>query len=186
MSLALQCVLLAVVGAISGFAVHRLSASVRGSLKKQFVIRYFLEGVPITPGIALALFFIRQRGPSSNLFDFASLETALILPYVGVRIAAHRSGASRRMRRENTLPFSHWFDLLRTNPGAAHVFLTTYLAQHDRQYSDPVAELRAACASLEEAYAADPLLPAGVGRLRSEIARLELIRAQVPRSRELP
>src|SRR5712692_6979731 len=99
MSLGLQCAVLAVVGSISGFAAHRFSASLRGSLKLQFTLRYFLEGLLIAPGIALALFFIHQRGLSLNLFDLAWLDSALILPYAGARIAAHRSSASRRVRR---------------------------------------------------------------------------------------
>src|SRR5256885_11597161 len=84
-----------------------------------------------------------------------------------------------RMRRESALPFAHWFDLMQTNAGAAHAFLTTYLAQNERERIDSLPDLQAACAALQQANAGHPLLPAALGTLRAEIARLELARVRL-------
>src|SRR2546430_5714959 len=66
-----------------------------------------------------------------------------------------------------------------SNAGAAHAFLTTYLAQNERERIDSLPDLQAACAALQQANAGHPLLPAALGTLRAEIARLELARVRL-------
>jgi len=169
-----QYALLAVAGLITGVAAHRISASVRGSVTRHLILRYLIEGIAILPGIALMGFVLGQRGASRNLFDFVRVFGAFFVPHVAGRIGAHTAVASRRVRRENTLPFEHWFDLLETNAAAAPEFLAAYLAHNDRQRIDSLPDLQAASAALQEAHAGHPLLAAALDKLAAEIARLKL------------
>ncbi len=164
----LQYAILAAVGAISGFGVYRLSASVRGSMKKRFLITRLLEGLLAAPGIGLALFF----------FAF--------VPYVGTRVAMYVARFSHSDRRDDALPFAHWFGLLGTDPPAAGKFLTAYLRQYDQRQADLLLTLHAGCTSLTQGHGADPLLPAALDRLRSEIARLEGAHARSSGTTRLP
>ena len=179
MSSLFQYALLAAVGLITGFAASRLSASVRGTITRHLIVRYLIEALAIVPGVALMGFVLGQRGEASNLFDFLRVGGAFFVPHVAARIGAHRATVSHRMRRESALPFAHWFDLMQTNAGAAHAFLTTYLAQNERERIDSLPDLHAACAALQQANAGHPLLPAALGTLRAEIARLELARVRL-------
>jgi len=169
----LQYAILAAVGAISGLGVYRLSASVRGSMKKRFLITRLLEGLLAAPGIGLALFFFAGREGTPNLFDMLRVMGAFFVPYVGTRIAMYVATFSHSDRRDDAWPFAHWFGLLRTDPTAAGKFLTAYLAQYDQRKADLLLTLHAGCASLTQGHGADPLLPAALDRLRLEIARLE-------------
>src|SRR5213593_4372618 len=164
----LEYVILASVGTVCGFAAHRLASSLRGTVGRQLVLRYFLEGIAITPGIALVGFFLGQRPLPPNLVRMLGLGGAFVVPYAAARIA----------RRESVLPFVHWFELLRTNPAAANQFLATYLSQRASERSALLADLSVACDALSQTRPADPLLPAALTRLRGEIARLELTRGQ--------
>jgi len=179
MSSLFQYALLVAVGLITGFAAHRLSASVRGSITRHLILRYLVEAIAIVPGVALMGFVLGQRGESANLFDFLRVGGAFFVPHVAARIRAHAASASRRVRRENALPLVHWFALLQTNAGAAHAFLTAYLAQNERQRIDSIPDLQAACVALQETNAGHRLLPAALDRLRAEIARLKRARARL-------
>ena len=174
----LEYAILATVGIACGFAAHRLAASLRGTVSRQLVLRYFLEGMAIAPGIALVGFFLGQRPVPPNLFQMLGVGGAFSVPYAAARIAAYRSGMARSARRESVLPFVHWFELLRTNPAAANQFLATYLSQRDGERSALLADITAACAALEQTRPADPLLSTALNRLRGEIARLELTRGR--------
>ena len=170
----LEYAILATLGIMCGFAAHRLAASLRGTVGRQLVLRYFLEGIAITPGIALVGFFLGQQPLPAKLFQMLGLGGAFVVPYAAARIVTYRSGMARSARRESVLPFVHWFELLRTNPAAANQFLATYLSQRDSERSALLADLSAACDALEQTRPADPSLPAALNRLRGEIARLEL------------
>src|SRR5205823_13034456 len=115
----LEYAILAAVGVVSGFAAHRLAASVRGTVGRQLVLRYFLDGMAIAPGIALVGFFLGQRPVPPNVFQMFGVSGAFIVPYVAAGIATYRSGTARSARRESVLPFVHCFELLRTNPPPA-------------------------------------------------------------------
>ncbi len=173
-----ECAVLATVGVVCGVAAHRLAASLTGTIGRQLVLRYFLEGMAIAPGIALVGFFLGQRPVPPNVFQMLRVAGAFIVPYAAARIAAYRSGMARSARRESVLPFVHWFELLRTNPTAANQFLATYLSQRDGERSALLADLTVACAALEQTRPSDSLLPTALNRLRAEIARLELTRGQ--------
>ena len=177
MSALSQYALLVAVGAVTGFAAQRTTASVRGSITRHLIVRYLLEAIAILPGVVLMGFVLGRRGESGRVFDFLLVAGAFFVPHVAARIGTHRAGASRRARRENALPFLHWFDLLQTNREAAQAFLTTYLADNARRRVDSVPDLQAACAMLRTGHPGHPLLPAALGTLRAEIARLELDRA---------
>ena len=166
--------LLAALGLFTGLAAHRLSASVRGSITKHIIVRYLIEAIAIIPGVALMGYVIGQVGPSRNLFDILRAGGAFFVPHALARLGAHRAARSRRVRRENALPFAHWYDLLATNAGAAQQFLTAYLAQNERQRIDSLPELQAARAALQETNAGQPLLPVALDKLEAEIARLKL------------
>jgi len=174
----LEYVILASVGTVCGFAAHRLASSLRGTVGRQLVLRYFLEGIAITPGIALVGFFLGQRPLPPNLVRMLGLGGAFVVPYAAARIVTYTSGMARSARRESVLPFVHWFELLRTNPAAANQFLATYLSQRASERSALLADLSVACDALSHTRPADPLLPAALTRLRGEIARLELTRGQ--------
>ena len=174
----MEYAILAAAGVVSGFAAHRLTASARGTVGRQLVLRYFLEGIVIAPGIALVGFFLGQRPVPPNLFQMLGVSGAFIVPYAAARIATYRSGTARSARRESVLPFVHWFELLRTNPAAANQFLATYLSQRDGERSALLSDLNLACAALEQTRRADPLLSAALQRLRGESARLELTPGQ--------
>src|SRR5881628_232151 len=174
----LEYVILASVGTVCGFAAHRLASSLRGTVGRQLVLRYFLEGIAITPGIALVGFFLGQRPLPPNLVRMLGLGGAFVVPYAAARIVTYTSGMARSARRESVLPFVHWFELLRTDPAAANQFLATYLSQRDGERSALLADLGIACAALEHTFAGDPLLPTALNRLRGESSRLELVRGQ--------
>src|SRR2546422_3973256 len=88
----LEYAILAAAGVVSGFAAHRLTASARGTVGRQLVLRYFLEGIVIAPGIALVGFFLGQRPVPPNLFQMLGVSGAFIVPYAAARIATYRSG----------------------------------------------------------------------------------------------
>src|SRR5438034_2194852 len=76
----LEYVILASVGTVCGFAAHRLASSLRGTVGRQLVLRYFLEGIAITPGIALVGFFLGQRPLPPNLVRMLGLGGAFVVP----------------------------------------------------------------------------------------------------------
>src|SRR2546427_6573932 len=105
MSPLFQYASLAAIGIPTALGAHRLSASLRGSITRQLILRSFIEGFALLPGIALAGFVLGQRG-STNVFDMLRVGGAFILPYAAARIAAYRSSVSHSLRRENTVPFT--------------------------------------------------------------------------------
>jgi len=157
-------------------------------MKKRFLITRLLEGLLAAPGIGLALFFFagRKGKGTPNLFDMLSVMGAFFVPYVGTRVAMYAARFSHSDRRDDALPFAHWFGLLGTDPPAAGKFLTAYLRQYDQRQADLLLTLHAGCASLTQGHGADPLLPAALDRLRSEIARLEGAHARSSGTTRLP
>jgi hypothetical protein len=180
MSLALECAIVAAASIACGFLGHRLHRAVSGTMRKRFVVTYFLHGVPLAPATALAVIFAQKQITAQNVLGFAALFGALSLPYVGTRLALHVRSSVRSVRREEALPFEHWFELLRTNPDGANAFLKGYLAQRGALDHELLAEISSACASLESRHASDHLLPGALDRLRAEAVRLEHARATTP------
>src|SRR5207248_9718629 len=88
----LEYAILATVGIVCGFAAHRLAASLRGTVSRQLVLRYFLEGMAIAPGIALVGFFLGQRPVPPNLFQLLGVGGAFRVPYASARIVAYWYG----------------------------------------------------------------------------------------------
>lgn len=161
-----QYAVLVTAGLFTGVAVHRLSRTRRTTL-----VRLLIESIGVLPGVFLIGFAVGQTRASRSPVDLLWATGAFFVPHALVRFAAYRAGASSRVRREQALPFVHWFDLMQTNARAAEDFLAAYLAQRRRRVG-VVGELQAACASLEETYAGNPFLSVALDTLRGEIARL--------------
>src|SRR3989442_12161701 len=117
MSPLFQYASLAAIGIPTALGAHRLSASLRGSITRQLILRSFIEGFALLPGIALAGFVLGQRC-STNVFDMLRGGGAFILPYASARIAAYRSTVSHSLRPENTVPLTPCLQWLLTNPAA--------------------------------------------------------------------
>lgn len=166
----IQYAVLVAVGLVSGFAAQRLSTAIRGSFARRLVLKSFVEGAAIFPGTTLAVRLMMRRTADGSLFDVFGVYGAFILPYVTARVLVYLFGLARSVRRETLLPFEHWFQLLRTDPDAAHEFLSAYLIQQGRR-ADLLAELRAAHAAFARSRRSDPVLPLALDRLRSEIDR---------------
>src|SRR2546425_11100974 len=88
MSPLFQYASLAAIGIPTALGAHRLSASLRGSITRQLILRSFIEGFALLPGIALAGFVLGQRG-STNVFDM--LRVGVLSSYPTPRLASQRT-----------------------------------------------------------------------------------------------
>jgi len=185
-----------VLGVCCGFLVHRLSlfALARGSLKRRHVASYFIEGVGAVPGILIVIQRDSGDFPSSNLLTMLWPMAAYILPYAAARIGTQVVSARRGHRRENALPFEHWFALLRSDPEAAGAYITNlfkHLESQRRRVRQPnigqvhavsteqLVELRGVRGALLEAHASDPLLREALKTLDAQIDRITAESAQL-------
>ena len=145
----------------------------RGSLTRHLLLAPALEGLVLLPGFTLAGLLFGQLLPDRTPLDGVPVLVTFLSTYGLGRYAADRWGRTRAARRETALPFEHWLDLTRTNPEQARQFLSAYLARARLDGTDPVAQLRAACASLEDSHHGDPIVHGALTTLREEITRFQ-------------
>ncbi len=167
MSSALRYGLMAFGGLVCGLIALALSASVRGRFAKQLFLHRLIDGFSVFPGIALFLWLAPMGDPSRGLESFRLLGL-FMLTYTGTRIIAHKWTRIRSANREQTLPFKHWLELVRTDPPTADGFLKAYLADRgDRALMD----LRVAYGDLERQRSEERYILVALDQLRAEIAR---------------
>jgi len=172
--------ILAATGLATGVVAHRVRASVHGSLSRHLLLAPLLEGLALLPGFTLAGFLSFRVLPSRTLPDVLPWVGTFVLTYVLGRFAGRKRAMARAARREAALPFEHWLALLRTHPEQARQFLNAYLARARLDGTDLVAQLTAACASLEERGDGDPLVHRALETLRAEITRSKQEHARLP------
>ncbi len=173
--------ILAATGLATGVAAHRVRASVHGSLTRHLLLAPALEGLALLPGFTLAGLLFSRVLPSRAPSDMLPLAASFVLAYVLGRFAARRRGMARAARREAALPFEHWLELMRTHPEQARQFLNAYLARARLYGADPIAQLTAACASLEDGHGGDPIVRGALETLRAEITRFKQEHARLPK-----
>lgn len=144
--------------------------SIRGRFATQAFLHWLVDGLAVIPGIALTLSLFPPDADHSRIPTTVRLVWLFILVYAGSRVLAERLTASRRNRREMTLPFEHWFALVGTDKESAIRFLQGYLTQRG---ANALTELRLACVTLERTHVADSHVGVALDWLRAEIARRE-------------
>ena len=172
--------IMAATGVATGVVAHRVRSSVHGSLSRHLLLAPALEGLALLPGFTLAGLLFSQLLPTRTPLDGVPLVATLLVAYGLGRFAAGRWGKTRAARREAALPFEHWLDLTRTNPEQGRQFLRAYLGCARLDGTDLVAQLTAACASLERSHRGDPIIDGALAALRAEITRFQQERARLP------
>jgi hypothetical protein len=167
MSLALRLGLMALAGVSCGVIARVLSASIRGRFGTQVVLHRLVDGIAVAPGIGL-FFWLAPFGQPTGGLESPELVLVFMATYAGTRILTHKSRLSGSARRERTVPFQYWLELMRVDPPAAHQFLKAYLA--DRGIN-ALGDLRVACANLERKRSEEPHVLVALDQLRAEIAR---------------
>ena len=170
MSSALRYGLMAFGGLVCGLIALVLSASVRGRFAKQLFLHRLIDGFSVFPGIALFLWLAPMGDPSRSLESFQLLGL-FMLTYTGTRIIAHKWTKVRSANREQTLPFKHWLELVRTDPPTAHGFLKAYLADRGDRGDRALMDLRVASGDLERRRSEERYILVALDQLRAEIAR---------------
>ncbi len=171
MSSEFRYALLAVGGVICGLIARVLSFSIRGRFAKRVLIHRFVDEIAVVPSIALVLWLV-PLGEPSRFFESGALMGVFALAYTVTRLSTHKWAVARSNRREEMVPFSHWLELMRTDPQAAEQFLKAYLG--DRT-SDALSELRVAEANFARRGSEEPHVLAALNQLRVEIARRETV-----------
>ena len=169
MTLGLRYLLLAIGGVVCGLIARGLSVAVRGRFSKQLIFHRLVDGIAVIPGIALVVWLVPLGVASEGLVS-AQLMGLFALTYAGTRILTHKWATSRSAGREMMVPFTHWLELLRTDPHAAHQFLKGYLADRG---DTALLELRGAYSNLERHHSDQPNILVALDQLRAEIARRE-------------
>ncbi len=179
MPFAFQYAVLATIGLVSGYVAHRLVTSARGSLKRRLLLDRQLDGLAALPGMSLVV-LLAQRLPQATMGGYARFGAAFFAPFLVARVATHYSIKRGAQRREGTLAYEMWYELMAKTPARAHEFIERYLAQEAGllTLAARVRELRTACDSLERAHAGNISLPAALAVLQAHIARLEQERAR--------
>ena len=176
MALALQYITLAGLGLVCGYIAHRLVVSTRGSLRRRLFLNRLLDGLAALPGLALIGILAPKKLPDANhVVGYWRLAAAFFIPFLLARVGTDFSLKRAAKRREGTLAFEVWYELLEKTPAKAHQFIEGYLAQEAQltSVSARVLELQGACNFLERAHAGDRSLPGALAVLRGHIARLE-------------
>ena len=174
MPFVLQYAALVGLGLVCGYVAHRLVTSSGGSLRRRLLLDRQLDGLAALPGLAL-IGYLAQRLSQTTFVGYTRFGAAFFVPFFLLRIATHHNLKRSAQRRESTLAYEVWYELMAKTPARAHEFIENYLAQEARLTSVTarVLELRAACESLERAHAGDRSLPGALAVLQGHLARLE-------------